>query len=657
MPSTLRNRIAEVAMRANLTFVQDMPFPIAYHYHVIEAAHSSATRYKSLIDCYEVIVHFCATVQVSAYLAVNCPDNGINHHLLSALRMKPVTGKRVELVRMITAFQNRHSTEMFLPEMVRFYFKTGSGGGHTSASIVFEDTLLNARNYFVHDGMTLTERDYVRLFDRDQPHLEALLKSLEFFVDYVLYIPHVIKGSRINEAFVLRGAYDPPILKREMDLRVNEQVRAHLSDYDRSAILVAKQNADRQLILCPLSTFTAAEGEEGFFLFNQCRFKRDKVSRLFYRAFRAGQGALEVVPDSEHEHLLQDFENIVVRLAKESSSTELPARSDIAMPLRRLADERRRGLASLAAIGLIILLLLGYALLGPRLEIPRAIVEQLVFGHKWIGYDPSTFNPRLDHNPSIESIGQDLDQIREAGFTGVVTFGSHGTLASIPSLAKQRGLAVIMGIWNPNDQKEVLIAARETYFVDGYCVGHNHSNKPKGYALGEVEHTARVVRKLTGRPVTTTEEARFYPDNERLCRIGDWLFPDMHQPLWDAPGRPARVNVEEDVTDVFEAAKRMVTVAQLVDHRPLMLKNVSYPWNGARGASPKTQEQFFLLLRQTFEDPRRGLPHRVALMVNSSFDSPWKGDGNFYSWDAFTGLLKLNGEPRPAVQAILQEKK
>lgn len=231
--------------------------------------------------------------------------------------------------------------------------------------------------------------------------------------------------------------------------------------------------------------------------------------------------------------------------------------------------------------------------------------------------------------PSPSWVRADLARIRRAGFTGVVTFGSNGTLADIPALAKEQGLAVIMGIWQPTNQGEILRAARKQAFVDAYCVGHNGLDKGDGYVFEDLEEAIKLLRKLTGRPIATSEEARIYADNNSLCRLGDWLFPDLHQPLWDSPG--ARVEIEQDVKDIVEAAKPLATIAKMLN-RPLLFKNVAYPWKGATGASLDAQRRFFVQLRQTLNDPKYGLPYRAAaLRVSQTSTSP-PGRARWASW-------------------------
>ena len=100
-------------------------------------------------------------------------------------------------------------------------------------------------------------------------------------------------------------------------------------------------------------------------------------------------------------------------------------------------------------------------------------------------------------------------------------------------------------------------------------------------------------------------------------------------------------------------AREIVKLAKQHD-RPLMLKMVTFPWDGAEGASVEKQAEFFSVFLEALRDPEVGLPGRMAMMVNGAFDLPWKKGYPFYPWDRYTGLLESDGTPRPAVREILQ---
>ncbi|MFN0206997.1 MAG: toll/interleukin-1 receptor domain-containing protein [Planctomycetota bacterium] len=290
--------------------------------------------------------------------------------------------------------------------------------------------------------------------------------------------------------------------------------------------------------------------------------------------------------------------------------------------------------------------------LQSKTERTFAEITRLLHSRHWLGYDPTQYNPNPDsaHWPTEESIYNDLGHIHAAKFTGVITFGCKNSLSLIPSLAKERGLAVIAGVWNPADEKECQSALAQSEHVDAYCVGHN--NLGKTYQRDTLDHTVSWLRNQSQRPVTTSEEIRIYRGDDDLCTMGDWLFPDCHVSLRPHPGAAAIADVERAIKGYSALAHEITTIAKQY-RRPLMLKMVTFPWAGIVGASLERQAEFFAVFLEALRDPEFGLSGRVALMYNSAFDVPWKNGHPFYPWDVHTGLLELDGSPRPAVSQII----
>ncbi len=304
-------------------------------------------------------------------------------------------------------------------------------------------------------------------------------------------------------------------------------------------------------------------------------------------------------------------------------------------------------------IGVIV----GYA---PPRTVSQGDLGRLLHHNCWICYDPSGLRQTTNGiflYPTLTSIGQDLDVIKTAGFSGIVTFGSTDTLAEVPQLAKERGLAVIMGVWNPNNQMEVRTAIRQAKYVDGYCIGHN--GLKKDYSISELKTTVLRVQRETKLPVTTTEWALRY--ETQLAGLGDWLFPDVHIPVRSTPNDKPKVDVERDVKLFVAALKQMAEHARQ-QHKLLVLKCIAYPHSGIEGASPTNQALFFNTVLNRLEDTQEGLPVTVSIAPMSAFDAPWKKGRPYFEWDPYVGLLRpfeserTNNSPRisPAAQFILE---
>ncbi len=316
----------------------------------------------------------------------------------------------------------------------------------------------------------------------------------------------------------------------------------------------------------------------------------------------------------------------------------------------RQADlQRRNGFR----VGIVLLLGLGSLAWSQELylpSVPRRDLVRLLENHCWVTYDPTGIDPRSGAEPTAASIRRDLSRIRSAGFTGVVTFSSRGSFARIPSIAKTEQLAVIMGVWSPGDVGELRNAISQREFADGYCVGHDGLDKRDGYVLEDLGKAIALLKRRTRRPVTTSEEVRFY-QNPALLRLGDWLFPDAHSSLLDAESRSLQAGSQRATGSIVVLAKEISTASAEAD-RPLMLKMVAFPWNGLDGASLESQRACFDDFLQALRSPQQGIAVRPAVVIHSAFDLPWKQGYPFYEWDPYTGVLNADGSPRPAARVI-----
>lgn len=89
---------------------------------------------------------------------------------------------------------------------------------------------------------------------------------------------------------------------------------------------------------------------------------------------------------------------------------------------------------------------------------------------RWIAYSPTHFDPTTKPPkwPSENDVREDLQILRKAGFDGLVTYGSNynnsanpAQLLDIAGLAQAAGFTgMIVGIWNPADEKEFQAAAK-----------------------------------------------------------------------------------------------------------------------------------------------------------------------------------------------------
>lgn len=307
----------------------------------------------------------------------------------------------------------------------------------------------------------------------------------------------------------------------------------------------------------------------------------------------------------------------------------------------KVGTRRRAGVAC-GIIALLLLLMGAVPLISGSPRPNRDELLSLLHERVWIGYEPADYDPRESGNVSDVQIRRELVAIREAGFTGIVTYGSRKDLARIPHLAKDQGFAVIMGIWNPLDLSEIRHAYEQQEFVNAYCMGHNGLDVH--YNEGQLERKMRWLRRKTGKPITTTQLTRRYSSSTaRLNLMGDFLFPDVHHDLKGAVP-------EDDLQVTMSRVTKMEELARRFD-RPLMLKMVLYPTRPTADArdDPDRQTEYLTAIIAALRDPLRDEFRQPAYALHGAFDAPWKQGGHFLSWDPYTGLFDRSGEPRPAV--------
>jgi len=226
---------------------------------------------------------------------------------------------------------------------------------------------------------------------------------------------------------------------------------------------------------------------------------------------------------------------------------------------------------------------------------------------RWVAYSPTNADPDRAVEPTPESMQQDLKVLRQAGFTGLVTYSSSGqTGRLLPELARESGFAgLIIGIWDPTstEERSAAMAAGDNPIVLGYCIGNEGLHKR--YELTDLTAAMDALKTATGKPVTTTEEIDDYSD-AALLALGDWVFPNAH-PYFHNQIEPA-LAVQWTTAAYAELQRR---AARLV-----IFKEVGLPTMGDDGGalSEENQAAYYRELAQT----------DVKFVYFEGFDQAWK---------------------------------
>lgn len=225
----------------------------------------------------------------------------------------------------------------------------------------------------------------------------------------------------------------------------------------------------------------------------------------------------------------------------------------------------------------------------------------------WVAYTPPSGDPNQKIEATLEAIRGDLEILRQAKFTGLVTYGSTDMMGKeFIQIAQEMGFkGLILGIWDPNNHHEMAaaISAAKNPIVLGYCVGNE--GLTKRYSIKELSAAIESLRKSTGKAVTTTEEIDDYGDEE-LLDIGDWIFPNAH------PYFHGQLEPQAAIDWTIGSFQKLIRRSK----RFVMFKEVGLPTSGDPEGklSETTQQQYYTGLAQT----------AVHFVYFEAFDQPWK---------------------------------
>ncbi|MBW2661548.1 MAG: hypothetical protein JRD93_06085 [Deltaproteobacteria bacterium] len=251
-----------------------------------------------------------------------------------------------------------------------------------------------------------------------------------------------------------------------------------------------------------------------------------------------------------------------------------------------------------------------------------------------VAFHPRAFVPQSDDcSPKREQVVEDLRLLRKSGFRSLVTYSASNILGSVPEIARQLGFdgSIIMGVWDPLSEHEWDKAITQAPFVNGYCLG----NEGLGVRYSQIELASKMkeLRRLTGRPVTTSEPIDSYLKGihrDWLLINSDWLFPNAH---------PFLANQSDPDCAVDWVVARYDYLAATTGRR-VVIKETGFPSSGSEICNEEDQLSFFEAL------VKKG----IAFFYFEAFDQPWKRDVlKQPAVEAHWGLYRADGTPKKVI--------
>jgi exo-beta-1,3-glucanase (GH17 family) len=284
----------------------------------------------------------------------------------------------------------------------------------------------------------------------------------------------------------------------------------------------------------------------------------------------------------------------------------------------------------------------------------RAVMAQ----GRFVAYEPTSLRVSDGHVTPADpdSIRADLTTLR-GKFDGLITYGaSHGaeSIATVAAALKFR--ALIIGVWNPTDDAEVLAAMtaarRYPQLVLGLSLGNETLFSQRTNAASLAALIARVRTQLPGTALSTTEPFHIYHQSEVAPLLGqlDFLLVNAH-PVFQPWFREA-----SDGTAAQFVVNVLAELAPLACG-PILVKETGIPTAPpSAGFSEARQASFYRELRA-----RLAPNSDRAFAYFSAFDAPWRAYDaiavpgaapGIHPEEAHWGLFDAERQPKQAARDL-----
>lgn len=273
---------------------------------------------------------------------------------------------------------------------------------------------------------------------------------------------------------------------------------------------------------------------------------------------------------------------------------------------------------------------------------------------RFVAYQPTELRiwDGVPTRASEASIRDDLKALRP-WFDGLVTYGAHSGGERVPAIAEELGYrAIVIGIWNPSDEREVAAALAAWRAHPRLVAGVSIGNEMVFGRRGTWDDYAKAIAALRARapelPVTVTEPFAVFLDDPAAAPVLaelDFLAANVHPVFepWFADAPPFNW-----ADFVVKAAARLGDEAFCGS---VLVKETGVPTAPeAEGFSKEYQAAFYSELMAQFPPSRR-----LAFAWFSAFDAPWRAYDETpvpgtHPEEAHWGLFKEDRTPKPVME-------
>jgi exo-beta-1,3-glucanase (GH17 family) len=273
---------------------------------------------------------------------------------------------------------------------------------------------------------------------------------------------------------------------------------------------------------------------------------------------------------------------------------------------------------------------------------------------RFVAYGPTSLQVHDGRVTPAErdSVREDLRVLRSR-FDSIVTYSAVNGSEAIPEVAAELGFrAMIVGVWDPFDAREVQAALqaarRHPRLVVGISLGNELVFAKRRELAALPARVAAIRAQAPLLPLATTEPFHVYyePAARALLRELDFVLLNVHpvfQPWWrDAPDR--------------NGAEFVVGATREIRARycgPVLVKETGVPTAPAEaGFTEERQASFYRELRRQYP-----ASHDAAFAYFAAFDAPWRvadeqAVPGHHPEEAHWGLYREDRKPKPAALEI-----
>jgi DNA polymerase III delta prime subunit len=228
------------------------PYPIAAAYDALNRQRYAAAGFGCLLDTFEALVHYLATVAVSAYLRTHLDSSDCNQFLVKMLMKKDwATGDLFRLMNDVAKSAGDCCGQMPYPLATHLRNQERSIDAYQILN-----SFTNLRNRKWGHSTGRSEATFAEILAPNRQRLEAELARMHWLADWALIRPVVIEKYEVRSAHLLNGCqWKRP---RDFTLRLEPgDLPANGGDVwpDRDTLLLVAPGRDRYLPLFPLSVF------------------------------------------------------------------------------------------------------------------------------------------------------------------------------------------------------------------------------------------------------------------------------------------------------------------------------------------------------------------------------------------------------------------